>query len=251
MTTHTIDPRRLRRTNVLLGLLHALQGAAVLALGNGFSLPVTGSFMEGPPGSGLGETRVLFEISFAVGVAVFLFLSAIAHWVIASPWYFPRYQAGLVAGRNYARWIEYSLSASVMIVLIAMLTGISDVAALGAIFAANAAMILFGLIQERYERPGGSLLPFWLGSIIGAVPWIVIGIYLVSPGSAAEPPGFVYGIYGSLFVFFNAFAVNMWLQYRRIGKWADYGFGERGYMFLSLVAKSLLAWQVFAGTLAS
>lgn len=242
---------RLRRTNILLGVLHALQGVVVLALGNGFSLPVTGSFMEGPPGSGLGETRVLFDISFAVGVAAFLFLSAIAHWVIASPWYFPRYQAGLAAGRNYARWIEYSVSASVMIVLIAMLTGISDVAALGAVFAANAAMIFFGLIQERYERPGGSLLPFWLGSLIGAAPWVVIGVYLLSPGTAAQPPGFVYGIYVSLFLFFNAFAVNMWLQYRRKGKWADYVYGERAYMGLSLVAKSLLAWQVFSGTLAA
>ena len=80
----------------------------MLALGNGFALPVTGSFMEGPPGSGLGEARVLFDVSFAIGVAAFLFISAIAHWLIASPWYFPRYGAGLVAGRNYARWIEYS-----------------------------------------------------------------------------------------------------------------------------------------------
>jgi len=242
---------RLRRTNAILGLLHATQGVAVLALGNGFALPVTGSFMEGPPGSGLGESRVLFDVSFAVGVAAFLFISAIAHWLIASPWYFPRYRAGLVAGRNYARWVEYSLSASVMIVLIAMLTGISDVAALGAIFAANAAMIFFGLVQERYERPGGGLLPFWLGSLVGAVPWIVVGVYVVSPGVTAEPPGFVYAIYLSLFVFFNSFAVNMWLQYRQKGKWAEYVYGERVYMGLSLVAKSLLAWQVFAGTLAS
>jgi hypothetical protein len=250
MTTNGSDLARLRRTNLLLGVLHGAQGVAVLALGNGFALPVTASFMEGPPGSGLGEARVLFEVSFAVGVAIFLFLSAIAHLTLATPRVFRWYATNLATGRNYARWIEYSLSASVMIVLIAMLTGISDVAALGAIFAANAAMILFGLIQERYERPGGSLLPFWLGSAIGAAPWVVIGIYLLSPGSAAEPPGFVYAIYGSLFVFFNAFAVNMWLQYRRIGKWADYAYGERGYMTLSLVAKSLLAWQVFAGTLA-
>lgn len=242
---------RLRRSNLVMGALHLLQGIAVLALANGFSLPVTGSFMEGPPGSGLGETRVLFDLGFAGGVAAFLFISALAHFTIASPWYFPRYAAALAAGRNDARWVEYSVSASVMVVLIAMLTGISDIAALLAIFGANAAMIFFGLIQERYERPGGSLLPFWLGSLIGAIPWIAIGVYLVSPGSAAEPPGFVYGIYVSLFLFFNVFALNMWLQYRARGRWADYLYGERAYVLLSLVAKSALAWQVFAGTLAS
>lgn len=65
-----------------------------------------------------------------------------------------------------------------------------------------------------------------------------------------EVPGFVYGIVGSLFVFFMSFALNQWLQYRRIGKWADYGYGEKVYLVLSLVAKSALAWQIFGGSLA-
>jgi hypothetical protein len=56
-------------------------------------------------------------------------------------------------------------------------------------------------------------------------------------------------IYVSLFVFFNVFAVNMVLQYKQIGRWRDYVFGEKAYIVLSLVAKSLLAWQVFFGTL--
>jgi len=84
----------------------------------------------------------------------------------------------------------------------------------------------------------------------GAVPWVAIGIYLFgSGGSEGGPPAFVYWIYLSIFVFFNVFAVNMVLQYRKVGRWRDYLYGERVYMILSLVAKSLLAWQVFAGTL--
>ena len=62
-------------------------------------------------------------------------------------------------------------------------------------------------------------------------------------------PDFVYGIVISLFLFFNSFAINMWLQYRKVGRWKDYLFGERMYIVLSLVAKSLLAWQIFFGTL--
>jgi hypothetical protein len=50
-------------------------------------------------------------------------------------------------------------------------------------------------------------------------------------------------------VFFNIFAVNQVLQYKKVGRWRDYLYGERAYVVLSLVAKSLLAWQVFAGTL--
>jgi hypothetical protein len=111
-------------------------------------------------------------------------------------------------------------------------------------------MIFIGAVQERYEKPGGSLWPFWMGCIVGIAPWLAVGVYLWSPGSAAEPPAFVYAIFASLFVFFNIFAINMWLQYKRLGRWRSYTFGEATYFVLSLVAKSALAWQVFAGTLA-
>jgi len=187
----------------------------------------------------------------AGGVALFLLLSAVFHWLVTLPGVFGRYISGLSEQHNHFRWAEYSLSSSVMIVLIAMLTGISDVAALIGIFAANAAMIFFGAVQERYERPGGSLWAFWLGCVVGIAPWLAVGVYLWSPGSAAEPPAFIYAIFVSLFAFFNIFAINMWLQYRRVGHWRSYVFGERAYVMLSLVAKSALAWQVFAGTLAN
>ncbi len=240
----------LRRWNVGLGFLHAIQGVAILALATAFALPVTASFLQGPPGTPAGAPTTLFEVPVAWGVALFLFLSAGFHWLVSAPGVFGRYVAGLEAQHNYYRWAEYSLSSSLMIVLIAMLTGISDVAALVAIFAANAAMIFFGAVQERYEKPGGSLWPFWLGCVVGIAPWLAIGVYLWSPGSAAEPPAFVYAIFVTLFAFFNVFAVNMWLQYRRVGRWRSYTFGESTYFVLSLVAKSALAWQVFAGTLA-
>ena len=154
--------------------------------------------------------------------------------------------------RNRARWVEYALTSSMMIVLIAQITGLTDVAALAAIFAVNAAMIFFGWLQEVYEQPGGGFLPFIFGSMTGIVPWLIIAFFVIAPGStsSAEPPGFVYGIIVSLFLFFNVFALNQYLQYKQVGRWADYLIGERTYITLSLVAKSLLAWQVFAGTLA-
>ena len=233
-----------------MGVVHAVQAVAIVALSTAVLLPVTATFMEGPPGSPPSAATTLFEVSIGLGVALFLALSAGFHWLVASPAFFGRYISGLESSHNYFRWAEYSLSSSVMIVLIAMLTGISDIAALIGIFAANAAMIFFGAVQERYEGPGGSLWPFWLGCVVGIAPWLAVGVYLVSPGSAAEPPAFVYAIFVSLFIFFNVFALNMWLQYRRVGRWRSYVFGERTYIILSLVAKSLLAWQVFAGTLA-
>jgi hypothetical protein len=252
VVTPTRPRSRLRRWNVILGILHAAQAAAVLALSNAFALPVTGTFMQGPPGSGAPELTRLFEIRIGWGVAAFLLLSSAAHLLLAAPRVEAWYRQNLAQGRNYARWLEYSVSSSLMVILIAMLTGITDVAALGAIAGVNASMILFGWLQETYEDAGsGGWLPFWFGCIAGAVPWVVIGVYLWGPSVAASPPGFVYAIYFSLFAFFNVFALNMALQYRAKGRWSDYIFGERVYMLLSLTAKSALAWQVFAATLAS
>lgn len=168
------------------------------------------------------------------------------------PPFYKRYAAGLAAQHNYFRWVEYSVSSSVMMVLIAQIVGISDAAALIAIFGVNASMILFGWLQERFETPGGGWLPFVFGCVAGIVPWLAVALYVIAPGAATdvEPPAFVYGIIISLFVFFNSFAIVQVLQYKRVGRWSDYLNGERTYITLSLVAKSLLAWQIFAGTLA-
>lgn len=242
---------RLRSYNLAAATLHAVQAIAVVVFANAFSLPVRATYMTGPPRPGVGtRTVTLFDLRFAWAIAAFFALSAVAHLVVAGPAW-RSYQARLARHQNPYRWLEYSASASVMIVLIAMLVGIDDVAALVALVGVNAAMIGFGWIQERYESPGASLGPFWLGSLAGAVPWVAIGVYLAGPGADLHPPAFVYAIFGSLFVAFNCFAVNQWLQYRQVGRWREYLVGERVYITLSLVAKSLLGWQIFASTLAS
>ncbi|MBG6215243.1 MAG: heliorhodopsin HeR [Cryobacterium sp.] len=246
---------RLRAYNIVAGSLHLVQAlgfAYVLTLlSTQVTFAVTADYLAGPPGVAIPPERVtLFDINVGVGVVAFLALSAFFHFLISSPWFFPRYAAGLKKNHNYFRWVEYSLSSSIMIWLIAQITGITDIAALFSIFAVNATMIMFGALQEKYETPGnGRSLPFIFGCMAGVVPWIVILIYFFAPGSTSEasPPAFVYGIIISLFLFFNTFAVNQVLQYKQIGGWRDYLRGERAYITLSLVAKTALAWQVFSG----
>jgi len=243
--------RQLRIWNIVVGLILAVQAAMVAVLTNDFSLPVIGTFIEGPPGT-LPGTQDLFSIPTGWGVFAFLAISAGALLIIASPPVFPWYKRNLLQNRNYGRWIEYFFSSSIMIVLISQICGISDIAALLAIFGINACMILFGLLMEKYEEPGkANWLSFWFGCFAGIIPWIAIVVYVWAPGIDASPPGFVYGIIASLFVFFNCFAVNMVLQYKKVGPWQDYLFGERVYIILSLTAKALLAWQVFAAVLTS
>ena len=244
---------RLRVANLGLAVLHAGQAALIVSLGAVLDLPVTGQWADGPPGSDLPPPETLFEVPVRWAVAAFLLMAAVDHLVVSLPRVVNWYERNLRRGANYARWIEYSFSASLMIVLIAMFTGIADLRALIAIAGVNAAMILFGLLMEHVnlgrERP--DWLPFWFGCIAGAVPWVAITLSLVgSEVGNGQVPGFVYGIFVSLFILFNSFAVNMALQYRRVGPWQRYLFGEWGYLALSLVAKSALAWQIYAGALA-
>jgi hypothetical protein len=242
---------RLQRLNVIAAIAHLVQGVLVIVLATrDFDLPVTTNFWTGPPAPGIDPERVglAFEVPVAWGAAGFLFLSALFHGIVATVGR-RGYLAELARQQNRFRWVEYSLSSTLMIVLIAMVFGISEIAALIGLAGANAAMILFGWIMEVVNRPGQPVwwTPFWFGCIAGGVPWIALGVYTFGPDGA---PGFVYGIAASIFVFFNLFALNQWLQYRGRGRFADYLYGERVYLWLSLTAKALLAWQIFGNTLA-
>ena len=247
-----INTQKIRRYNLIAGFFHLAQMIVVLILANDFSLPIVARYMSGPPGSTFAEPVTLLNTPVGLTVAIFLGLSAFFHFLVASPKFFGRYTAGLAAHRNYFRWVEYSISSSVMIVLIAQICGIADVAAIVSIFCVNASMILFGWLQEKYEEPGnGGWVPFIFGCIAGIVPWFALVFYVFAIGGPGntKAPAFVYGIVISLFVLFNTFAVVQYLQYKKVGKWSEYLRGEKTYITLSLVAKSALAWQIFASTL--
>lgn len=267
VTVSSRSAGRLRVFNLVMGVLHLVSGAVMVSLSNDFSLPVSTFALNGPPGTPLSEgaTNLIFDVPLGIATASFLLLSAFFHFLIASPWGFRRYISELSRGRNRFRWVEYSLSSTLMIVLISLILGISDIAALIGLGIANISMILFGWLMEmtnnglmhdadgapaRGERAWWT--PFWFGCIAGVGPWLAVAIYLivnVGIEGGEGPPGFVYGIIVSLFVFFNSFAINQWLQYKQVGRWKSYLTGERSYIVLSLVAKSLLAWQVFANVL--
>jgi hypothetical protein len=138
-----------------------------------------------------------------------------------------------------------------MLVLIAMYSGITDAAALLCLVGANVGMILFGWIQEMVNPPDRAtttMKPFWFGTIAGLLPWLAIWLQVIG---ADTVPGFVMVLIVVEQVFFFSFGLNQWLQYRRVGRWADYLHGERWYLILSLAAKSFLAWQIYGGSLAT
>ena len=244
----------LNRFNLIMAGLHALQGVIMLLIAKSFTLPVTTTYLTFNESTKQLETatRNLFDVQFAYLTVSFLFMSAIAHLIIATV-YRKSYEKDLSKGINKARWIEYAVSASTMMVAVSFLTGIYDLSNLIMIFALVAFMNLMGLVMELWNQTTKKTnwISFIIGSGAGLVPWLVFAIFVwgATVFGSNGVPGFVYGIYVSIFIFFNCFAINMYLQYKGIGPWKDYLYGERVYMILSLVAKSALAWQVFAGSL--
>jgi len=261
-TNAAIEPGRARgiaRWNAALAVLHFAQFLLMLAVSRteaAFTASVTYVVPRLEAGRFVGlDTRAsqIIDVPLAHVVASFFLMSALAHFMLRWPLR-TRYESWLSRGMNPARWVEYAFSSTVMILAIAELSFIKEFSALVAIAGCNVSMNLFGWSMEAANegRARTDWKHFLFGCVAGIVPWIAIGATLVA--YAAQPdatpiPAFVWAIYGSLFVAFNIFAITMVLQYAKIGRWRDYLAGEKTYMVMSLVAKSLLAWQVWSGTL--
>lgn len=252
--------KKLVRFNAIMGAFHLIQAIAMVFL--------LTSVIDGVAEFEIGvvllfqnfdfenfrlftDQRELFDLPFALLVSSFLFISAVAHFIVV--WQKDKYAKDLQLGINRFRWFEYSISSSVMIALIATLFGVRDFGSLFLIVVVNASMNLFGLDMEElnagFEKGKVNWGPFIWGTIAGLAPWVVILSYVL--GTASEVfdniPWFVWAIVGTYFVAFNTFPINMLLQYFKVGKWKDYLYGERVYIILSLAAKSILAWLVFFG----
>ena len=247
---------RLRLWNAVMAVLHLLQALAMVVIADSVLWPITRTRygFNTETQSIFPETVSFVDANLPLLVAGFLLISAVAHALISTVLY-DKYVAYLDRGMNPYRWYEYSVSASLMIVVIGMLAGVWDLGTLAALFGLVAVMNLCGLLMEQRNESTGETdwTPFWVGVLAGIVPWIVIAITFIGSvvASGSDFPQFVIYIYISIFLFFNLFTLNMALQYQEVSRWKDYLFGERVYILLSLVAKSALAWQVYFGTLNS
>ena len=252
----------MKRFNIGAGILQLINGIAILSLTFLLKWPVGQKIYTfylqfqhvsptNPAITAFPNPQVLFTIShLGILLAAFPLISAVDHFLVA----FPKnqsYNENLKKGMNPYRWFEYAFSSSIMIWVISTFVGIWDFWSLAMIFLLNALMIMFGyemeLINQKTEKTNWSA--FILGSISGAFPWVVLFAYFTGDIIASDNsvPKFVYVIFIIYLILFMSFAVNMVLQYKGVGRWKDYLYGERAYIILSFVAKTFLVWLVFVG----
>lgn len=249
----------LKGWNKYLAVLFAVQGLVILTLSANRTSPVTTSYLgvdtmqsqaQGQQVLATG-TQHLFDVNLAFLVAAFFFVAVVAH-ILQAAWLRTVYETDVKKGINKIRWIEYAIGAGIMMLLIGMLVGIQDISTLLMLFGATAGMSLLGLVMEVVNQ-GARKVNWWsyiVGIIVGVLPWLVVVIYLISGGVyGTAAPAFVYWAVGVMLLIFAAFGANTYLLYRKRGNWKDYAYGERVFMILSLVAKTALAWLVFAGSL--
>lgn len=251
--------KSLRKFNFFMGCFHLIQGIIMLTFALNidkvinFKPAVYSNFLTFNNATMHLENiqKTIFSLPFGILVASFLFISALFHFIVVSPKFNKIYNDQINKKMNAFRWYEYAISSSLMITLIAVLFGVNDIGALILIFGLNATMNLFGLLMEKINQytKKTDWSSFVYGSIAGLIPWIVIIMYAFGNSNPGDIPWFVYAVFGSYLVFFNLFPINMILQYKKIGKWQDYIYGERIYIILSLIAKSVLAWLVFFGVM--
>ncbi|NLT36697.1 MAG: heliorhodopsin HeR [Methanomassiliicoccus sp.] len=244
----------LRRFNLVTGLAHAVQATLLLAFSNDLALPIQTYFLRYDPTTStmLPSPETWFYLPIGPTIALFMYLTAASHLLVSTVGYH-WYRRNIIRHRNPARWYEYSITSSIMILVIALLCGINDLAALIPLMGINATMNLFGDLMELHNQTTERTdwTSFLYGTFAGVVPWMAIILYYlgaVIPSSDAIP-GFVLLIVLSMMAFWIRFPINMILHYKKVGNWKDYLYGEKGYIILSLVSKSALAWQMWFGLL--
>lgn len=197
------------------------------------------------------------SLPFTVLVAIFFILSSTFHLLNATLLR-SYYLAELRRCRTPTRWIEYTFSAPVMILIIAYTLGIRDRATLVAITVLVATTMPFGYWIEQAATPDGPdawveplrvrLIPWFIGHVPQTAAWFLI-VWQFYDGADTEDrtPAFVHAILWLEFVLFFSFgAASLWSQYvppRR------FYVGELLFQTLSLVSKGLLGGLLLANVL--
>jgi hypothetical protein len=215
------------------------------------------------------------RVPLAAPCAAFALISAFFHGlVIVGSWGGPTankdarshwYYESLARCFVWWRWLEYALSAPVMLFAMQTAAGIREIGVLCLTFFSQSSVMLCGLLTERYSRIRVELLvdgkrgvavqwerrswaerliPFFLGCYLYVPGWVVFfaTFYRNAEDSASATgrgaPDFVYGIVWGEFVVFSLFTLPiLW------GQWRDpreYWWTELAYSVLSLLAKLLL-----------
>jgi hypothetical protein len=271
MATTGIPFHRIRAWNAAMALFHSTFFVVTMTLGNVdlrvdlYATNVT--FVDNVNRTSGSEPRFLLLPSYretelfvplTIVVATFFAVTAFAHVGNAFLWR-RFYEGQLALCRCPTRWIEYAVSASVMITVIAIGAGVREYTLLFAIGALIGTTMSFGLLTEviatcdangEWRAPlPARLTPHLMGYVPQLCAWLIIlvGFYDDTGFGDREAPWFVYLILWIELALFFSFGLVQLVQQLRSP--AVYWQGEIAYLVLSLVAKGALGVIILANVL--
>lgn len=234
----------LLNTHISAGLLHFVQACYA------FGLSIARSD-ETPNFALKFKDHVYAKYKLAFLAGVFPLLSTFNHGL--SVFNRTKYADIVEQGYNPWRWTEYSVSAGVMLLLIAQLSDVVDLPTLLVIVSLNAVIQYLGYTSEKLSRDPATkpiaFRDFWMGAVLFVLAWYPIFhsfAYAIS-SSDRTPPDIVYIIIFVMAALFSSFA---WVAYKYIqGSITSFARTEMFYALLSLVSKSLLTNLTLFGVL--
>ena len=223
-------------------------------------------------GRGEGKTIFVYDVSLIfVLLALFSAITCGFHSFYASR-RSKSYQTEIKKGTNRFRWIEYSITATIMLVVIALSSGVFDLEAQAFIAACSIGTMLLGYVVEKllyiYKTSEeyknvcvlGAKLSTRIGWFLLLVAYGVIARFFVSAAIDAgkKMPKFVWVIVISMFLLYSGFGVIQRNDMRKSfkskrDKWTTDQLLQNGrelemrYSVLSIIAKTVLVMSLFIG----
>lgn len=186
-------------------------------------------------------------ISFHLLSFAFQSLAAVTNFV--GPIFGYRYIDMVISNKNPLRFIEYSFSASVMLIAIALLNGVTDINLITSIAVLTSACQLCGLAVEYTEIKKIKWLLHLTGWLQFCWAYGIIGhafFKSIDSTEGTSPPSFVYAIVIVLFLLYSSFG---FVQLLELIFNINPSTKEKSYVILSLTAKLFLGWMIFGNVL--
>ena len=228
-----------------------LVAETIFILENGFiyDVQIIQSFSSSVDGAGV-ETLDLIEIRLNVWVAFLLSVSAATYFVLSTTgfgWYIKNIRHRI----NYMRWLHHAISTSLMIAIVALLSGINSLLSLMMIILVSVAVTMSGLLMEMANERRRNVIwgAYKLAVSLIASGWLVMMITFLSIywSTNRSLPAELLALYIIVTVLVATFSITMWFHYKRIGPWKDYLYSEKMYIVVNFLAKTAFAAVMYVG----
>lgn len=171
------------------------------------------------------------------------------------------YTKELNAGRNRFRWVEYAITATAMVFVASIISGVKSSDAVFAVCAINLILMSFGYFIEMTPSIEAKTVGLVVGFFALAAGWYIIlnNFYRrVSevedlpnpnkPGENRKIPGWIKQVLAPLFIWYTLFGVVAILYVRGYGK-PNFNFRtyERYYIILSYLSKAFMGYYLAFG----